>query len=181
MLMYKKIAITNRKLCPDLLEQIKKLENTDYDYIILREKDLHYTEYLSLAEKAIKISNKIILHNFVQASIDLNYKKIHLPLEVFKKEIPNIKDYKLIGVSTHNIAEAKEAELLGANYITASPIFKTKCKEDVEPKGLYWLKDVCLSVSIPVYALGGINEINAKSCIEYKAEGVCMMSNAMKI
>ena len=76
-------------------------------------------------------------------------------------------------------AEAKEAEKLGATYVTASPIFRTKCKEDVEPKGLYWLKEICKGVSIPVYALGGINNINARNCIEAGAEGVCTMSSAM--
>lgn len=35
-----KIAITNRKLCNNLLEQLEILNHSDYDYVILREKDL---------------------------------------------------------------------------------------------------------------------------------------------
>ena len=65
--MYKKIAITNRHLCKDLIEQIKKLHNSDYDYIVLREKDLIESEYIELAKKAIEISDKIILHTYISA------------------------------------------------------------------------------------------------------------------
>lgn len=177
--MYKKVAITNRNLCTDLLEQIKILDNSDFDYIILREKDLSLEEYTLLAEKAINLSHKIILHNYVEACETLDYKKIHLPLNTLRAYYTKIKGYEIIGASTHSITEAKEAEKLGSTYVTASPIFRTKCKEDVEPKGLYWLKEICKSVSIPVYALGGINNINAQNCIEAGAEGVCMMSSAM--
>ena len=178
--MFKKVAITNRQLCSDLMEQVKKLHSSDFDYIILREKDLPYKEYLYLAEKAIGISDKIILHTYVNACEELNYRKIHLPLDIFRREADKLHNYNIVGVSAHSLDEAKEAEILGAHYITASPIFRTKCKEDVEPKGLYWLKNICNNVSIPVYALGGINEINAQSCFDAKAEGVCMMSEAMK-
>ena len=177
--MYKKVAITNRKLCSDLFEQIKKLDKSDFDYIILREKDLSLEEYTILAESAVKLSPKIILHNYVQSCEKLNYKKIHLPLNVLRTEYSKLKEYEIIGASIHSLAEAKEAERLGASYVTASPIFRTKCKEDVDPKGLYWLKEICKGVSIPVYALGGINNINAQNCIEAGAEGVCMMSSAM--
>lgn len=178
--MYKKIAITNRKLCPDLLKQIKKLDISDYDYIILREKDLTIDEYTSLAEKAIESSHKIVLHYYLDACEILNYKKVHLPFNIFKREINRLNNFDIIGVSTHSIKEAVEAERLGASYITASHIFETKCKEGLAPKGIDWLKEICENVSIPVYALGGINENNAQSCIDAGASGVCMMSLAMK-
>lgn len=178
--MFKKVAITNRQICSNLPEQIKKLHNSDFDYIILREKDLPYEDYLSLAKTAIEISDKIILHTYIKACEELNYYKIHLPLDIFMQEASKLQGYELVGVSAHSLDEAKKAEILGAHYITVSPIFRTNCKKDVEPKGLYWLKNICNNVSIPVYALGGINNINAQSCFEAKAEGVCMMSEAMK-
>lgn len=178
--MYKKIAITNRKLCSDLLEQIKKLEISDYDYIILREKDLSLEEYISLAKKTVNISSKIILHNYITACENLKYNKIHLPFEVFKSELNRINNFEIIGVSIHSLDDAVEAERLGATYITASHIFETKCKEGLAPKGLDWLREICANVNIPVYALGGINKENAQSCIDTGAAGICMMSQAMK-
>lgn len=176
-----KIAITNRKLCSDLCTQLKILNASDYDLIILREKDLNSEEYTLLAKKALEISPKVILHTYISACESLDYYKIHLPFEAFEKNADRLKDYILKGVSIHSLSEAKRAEELGADYITASHIFSTDCKADLEPRGLKWLEEICNSVSIPVYALGGINSENAQDCIKAGAKGICMMSEAMKI
>ena len=101
------IAITNRKLTSDILKQIERLENSYFDYIILREKDIPLKDYISLAEKAINISGKIILHSHIEACEALNYRKIHLPLDIFKKNYTLIKNYDLKGVSIHSQKDAK--------------------------------------------------------------------------
>ena len=49
-----------------------------------------------------------------------------------------------------------------------------------EPRGLGFLKEVCESVDIDVYAIGGISKENMSSCIAAGAKGVCMMSGFMK-
>ncbi len=179
--MYKKIAVTNRKLCADFFSQLEILKRSDYDLVILREKDMSEAEYAVMAEKALKImGEKLILHTFIPVCEDLNCKRIHLPLALFEKNIDDISSFELKGASIHSIDEAKRAERLGADYITASHIFATDCKAGLEPKGLEWLSDIYSSVGIPVYALGGINENNAEDCIKAGADGVCMMSEAMK-
>ncbi len=172
-----KIAITNRHLCSDLLKRISELK--DYEMIILREKDLTRNEYFNIAKKAVKLNDKIVLHTFIDVALELNYKKIHLPYKDFIKNIKILKSFDIVGVSTHSVDEAINAEKLGADYVTSSHIFATDCKKDLEPKGLEFLKNVCESVNIPVYALGGINNENAHLCIEAGAKGVCMMSKAM--
>lgn len=50
----------------------------------------------------------------------------------------------------------KEAEQLGASYLTAGHIYATDCKRGLPPRGLGFLKEVCREVSIPVYGIGGI-------------------------
>ena len=55
------------------------------------------------------------------------------------------------------------------------------CKKGLAPRGLDFLHEVCSSVKIPVYAIGGIHEENMESCIQSGAAGVCMMSEYMKI
>lgn len=176
-----KIAITNRRLCDNLVEQLYNLNKSDFDYIILREKDLTEYEYLALAQKALEVSDKtIILHHFIDVALKLNYRKIHLSMKDLRNNISSLKHFDIIGASSHSLEEAKEAEKLGASYITASHIFATDCKKDLEPKGLNFLKEICQNINIPVYALGGINEENAPMCIKYGAKGVCMMSQAMK-
>lgn len=176
-----RIAITNRKLTDDLLRQIEILQRSDFRYIILREKDLPIDEYISLARKVLDISDKIILHTFIDAALELNYFKIHLPFGLFKENLDKIKDFEIKGVSVHSAEEAFYSQENKADYVTYSHIFATDCKKGLEPKGLKSLEKVCQRISIPVYALGGINEQNAQSCIDVGASGVCMMSQAMKL
>lgn len=187
MSLYKVIAFSNRKLCNrSLVEQIDriiKLEKTDM--FVLREKDLSEDEYEALAREVIKKCEEsnieCILHNYIDVAIRLKHYKIHLPLTVFKDNIDKLRDFKKVGVSTHSVEEAMFAEENGAAYITAGHIFKTECKKGVEPRGLKFLREVCNSVIIPVYAIGGINKNNEKQTIEEGASGICMMSEFMRI
>ncbi|GHU40488.1 hypothetical protein FACS1894111_01220 [Clostridia bacterium] len=86
----------------------------------------------------------------------------------------------LLGCSVHSVEEAKEAADLGASYLTAGHIFPTDCKKDLPPRGIQLIRNICEVVSIPVYALGGVNPLNAKECIQAGAAGVCMMSEFMQ-
>ena len=184
--MYNLLAITNRKLCSgDFLKQIERVANLNPMGIVLREKDLSQEEYKNMAISVIEIckKNKIncILHSHLDVAIELKVDKIHLPLQIMKSNLEKIKQFKVIGVSIHSVEEAKEAERLGATYITAGHIFKTDCKKGVPPRGINFLKDVCKNVSIPVYAIGGITDENFKDVLNAGAYGVCMMSSLMNI
>ena len=140
-----KIAITNRKLCNNLLEQLEILNHSDFDYVILREKDLTNQEYFSLAEKAMKICKKtLILHHFIDMAIELGFKNIHLSMTDLENAAEKLKYFDIIGASTHSLEDAKIAEKLGATYITASHIFATDCKKGLEPRGLDFLKNISI-------------------------------------
>lgn len=68
---------------------------------------------------------------------------------------------KLIGISTHNLAQATEAEAGGADYIGYGPVFPTATKENPDPVvGVSGLHEVRTKVRIPIVAIGGINAGN---------------------
>jgi thiamine-phosphate pyrophosphorylase len=79
------------------------------------------------------------------------------------------------------LEEAKTVQSLGATRLVTGHIFPTDCKKGVPPRGLEYLKTICQSVDIPVYAIGGITPENAHLTIGCGAKGVCMMSYLMKI
>ena len=89
------------------------------------------------------------------------------------------KKLSVLGASCHSAAEASEAEALGCTYITAGHIFNTDCKAGVPGRGTDFLKQICSRVSIPVYAIGGIDPANAAAVREAGAAGICVMSAAM--
>lgn len=180
MSMYKRICITNRKLCKDdFLERLKRLSlDKSIEYFILREKDLSLQEYISLANKIKPIlKDKLILHSYLEACKELNINRLHLPLYKLI-ENPEIKqNISLLGVSVHSLDEAFKAQNLGADYIIAGHIFNTACKPDLPARGLEFLQNICENINIPVYAIGGITPQNEHliTC----ANGVCMMQYFM--
>ncbi len=90
-----------------------------------------------------------------------------------------LSQFRILGASCHSVEDALEAQSLGCTYITAGHIFATDCKRGAPPRGLSFLREVCESVSIPVYAIGGINGENYPSVLEAGAAGACIMSGLM--
>ena len=199
MYLYKRIAVTNREIFFESHREVCRHGDYDAyaeyltelaavtDIIILREKDLNNDEYKDLAEKlfkALKLSKgrkgEIILHSHIKAAIQMNYKKIHLPIHIFQENLELLKGFEVTGVSVHSLEEACFAEANGAHYVVASHIFQTECKKDLTPKGLDFLTNICENIKIPVYALGGITKENELDTIYAGAFGACRMSDYMK-
>jgi thiamine-phosphate pyrophosphorylase len=89
-----------------------------------------------------------------------------LPLEAARKLAPQL----IIGVSTHNEAQARDAAAGGADYIGFGPCFVTTTKENPDPVvGLEKLTAVCRMVApLPVVAIGGIT---LERCAEVARSG----------
>lgn len=188
------VCVTNRKLVKayeengsflPFLEKIKEAAKKKPAFIILREKDLSPDDYKELAKKVFEICDgeklSCVLHYFYREAIELGAKKIHLPLHILEDMTEDEKKcFDVIGASTHSVEDARRAKELGASYITAGHVFATDCKKGLAPRGLRFLADVCESVDIDVYAIGGISENNMKQCISMGAKGVCMMSGFMR-
>ncbi len=67
---------------------------------------------------------------------------------------------KLIGVSTHNLDQAIAAVLAGANYLGCGPTFPSQTKDFNAFAGLDFLRAVAAEISLPAFAIGGIDESN---------------------
>ena len=180
------LCVTNRALCQeDFLVRIEKIAACRPAGIILREKDLPQEEYEPLAAAVMAICRNYqvpcVLHSFVQAALNLQAGALHLPLPLLRRLEPaEKKRFAILGASCHSVEDALEAQRLGCTYITAGHVFATDCKKGVPPRGLAFLQAVCQSVSIPVYAIGGIGSGNIASVRQAGAKGACVMSGLMQ-
>lgn len=179
------ICVTNRSLCgEDFLPRIEKIAKARPRAIILREKDLSEADYERLAAEVLAICERYgtpcVLHSFTGIARRLGAASIHLPLPILRRtDSSELSAFKTIGASCHSVEDAVEAERLGCTYITAGHIFATDCKRGVPPRGTEFLRTICKSVSIPVYAIGGISTENISAVRRAGAAGACMMSGLM--
>ena len=67
---------------------------------------------------------------------------------------------KIIGISCHNLKQAKKAREEGADYIGVGPVFPTPTKPEARALGLGVLKQIKKKIKIPLFAIGDINKSN---------------------
>jgi thiamine-phosphate pyrophosphorylase len=143
------------------------------DMIAYRDKstDNYTLNAKQFIQEAKKLNfQKILLHTDYYLAYQLKADGVHLKSTQFE----DIQKAKALGlwviISTHSLEEALDAELLGADMISYSPIFATPNKG--KPKGLEALNEVTSILSIPVIALGGIlTQEQLILCEENGAEG----------
>jgi thiamine-phosphate pyrophosphorylase len=85
---------------------------------------------------------------------------------------------KLLGVSTHNIAQVRAAATSGvADYLAIGPVFATGSKENPDPAvGLEGVRAARALTDLPLVAIGGISRDVARSVLDAGANAVSVIS-----
>lgn len=177
--------VTDRKLTSgrDLLWVLEQALQGGVKGVQLREKDLGGGELFYLAEKVKVLCDahhaSLLINDRVDVAMAVDADGVHLagasiPVQTARRLIG---DHKLIGVSTHSLAQAKAAELAGADFIVFGPVYFTPSKAPFgEPQGLGPLKKVVEKISIPVYPIGGIKADNIAEVRAAGTMGVSLIS-----
>jgi thiamine-phosphate pyrophosphorylase len=74
---------------------------------------------------------------------------------------------KIIGVSTHNIQQARQAVLDGANYLGVGPVFFSKTKSFDSIAGLDFVRQVSSEIQLPAFAIGGVTLSNVAEIVQH--------------
>lgn len=185
---FRLLLISNRNLCKH-----KSLEETaniafasGVKAIQLREKDLSSSELLILAKKlrkaALKHSVKLIINERLDIAMLVKADGVHSSEKgIQAKDVKKFNKNLIVCKSTHSVKSAVDAEKNGYDYIIAGPVFRTASKIKYgKPLGLSFLKEICSSVKIPVFAIGGINPKRAEKCIKAGAHGVAVIGAIFK-
>lgn len=177
------IAVTDRRIsaAPDPMEQLERIADAGPDMIILREKDLTEPEYGRMAEECARLCRgrdvRLCVNSFTGVAERLGLEDVNIPYG----SLMGLGDIRSrnVWVSVHTKEEAVEAERLGATHLIYGNVFGTSCKPGLRGKGLEALRDVCGSVGIPVFAIGGMDASNSRPAIDSGCRGVCIRSGLM--
>jgi len=166
----KKYLITSREFYTDTPAVFRGILQEQFvkhmpDFALYRDKanphyDVQADHFVEVCRNFMGL--KSFLHQEYELAASLGANGVHLTSTQFNK-IQNAKSLGLeVIISTHTKEEVLQAQKLGADYVTYSPIFATPGKG--EPKGVENLEELVKDVDIKVFALGGIideEEVNA--------------------
>jgi thiamine-phosphate diphosphorylase len=87
---------------------------------------------------------------------------------------------KLLGVSTHNLEQFKEAAATSADYVAVGPVFSTSSKANPDPVvGIEFIRSVRALTGKPIVAIGGITLERAAKVIQAGADSVAVISDIL--
>ncbi len=177
-------AVTDRSWVgiQTLLEQIESSLLGGTTLVQLREKDLSDCEFIQEAISVKRLCERfgvpLLINDNVNVALRSGADGVHLgqddlPLQEARKMLgPN----KIIGISTHTVEEAMEAEQGGADYVGVGSVFATQTKLDANVLSIDYIREICQAVTIPVVAIGGIKEENMDVLRNTGVAGIAVVS-----
>lgn len=177
-------GISCRLLFPELSvkDYLQFLFQTTAHILQWREKDLEEAAsrpWVRLAVALARDSGKFLtVNSLVELALEEGAAGAHLPSSASLAKARRLREQAgrqgfLLGKSTHSLEEARAAEQEGADYIFLGPIFEPLSKEATRPPlGLDLLRCAAESLSIPVFALGGIQKSNLQAVLDTGVAGV---------
>jgi len=171
--------LTHRQICQRALDAGVRV-------IQLREKAMSKRELFREAVYIRRLTRRynaiFIINDYVDIALLVDAEGVHLgqddlPLREARRILGR---ERLIGISTHTLRQAIEAEHGGADYIGYGPVFYTGTKQAGRPRGIGSLKRVVGRVNIPVVAIGGITIENSKDVLDAGAHAVAMISGILR-
>jgi thiamine-phosphate pyrophosphorylase len=183
--------ITDTRIsCLSHAQQVAQLGKGGARLIQLREKHLVPRSFYREAQAAVQQARKsgvcLIINDRPDIALVVGADGVHLGQDDLPAEAARalLGAHAIIGLSTHNVAQAEAAAKLPVDYIAIGPIFTSVTKVKVNPEptvGLDELRRVRDVVgTMPVVAIGGITADNAAQVMAAGADAVAVISALLR-
>lgn len=180
MLLY---AVTDRSWLGDktLADQVEETLKGGATFIQLREKELDFDAFVKEARAIKKLTDAynipFVINDAVDVALAVDADGVHVGQDdsdagALREQLGD----KIIGVSADTVELARKAEADGADYIGVGAIYSTATKTDAEVVAFETIAAICKAVTIPVVAIGGLNETNILSLTGTGVDGVALVS-----
>ncbi len=142
-----------------------------------------YAQALALRQAAKEVGACLIVNDRCDLALAVHADGVHLgqddlPIADARRLLG---PEKLIGLSTHNPEQVREAAELKPDYIGFGPIFSTATKADHDPVvGLEGLRAARALTTLPMFAIGGITADRVNDIIAAGANGIAVISAILK-
>ena len=168
-----------------VVEYARELANGGVTVLQYRNKAGTAREMLSDARAiraALGDGASLILNDRADICIASNYNGVHVGQDDLSPQGARtvIGDHRILGVSTHNLDQFKEADSGPADYIAYGPVFATASKQNPDPVvSIEGIRAARAATRKPLVAIGGITRANARSVIDAGADSVAVISDLL--
>jgi thiamine-phosphate pyrophosphorylase len=121
-------------------------------------------------------NSKLIINDDPLLAMDVQADGVHLGQDDMPYDLVRqlVGEKMIIGLSTHNIEQVKQANILKSDYIGMGPVYKTPTKVIADPAlGVSYLKEMMNHNKLPFVAIGGIDLSNVKDVLLTGAKNIC--------
>jgi thiamine-phosphate pyrophosphorylase len=150
----------------DFKESMRAFADAGVDLFQLRDKACDGRQLVQYARAAIeslsRSSARVIINDRIDVALASGAAGVHLGQEdLTLQDARRMAGSQMwIGVSTHSLEQAVAAERAGADYIGCGPTFPSRTKSFSEFPGTRLISEVAATVSLPAFAIGGIDANN---------------------
>ncbi|HYS17159.1 MAG TPA: thiamine phosphate synthase [Candidatus Binatia bacterium] len=150
--------------------------------IQLREKEWPSGRLLPLAERlrdrCRRAGVTFIVNDRVDLAIAVGADGVHLGQDDLPARAarPLLRPGMVMGRSTHSLAQAREAQAEGADYIAVGSMFPTRTKPDFQLVGPELIRTIRSQTKAPLVGIGGVTRENVAEVIRAGADGVAVIS-----
>lgn len=151
----------------------------------LREKGLDHDAFVEKAEKVKNLAQKFnvpfIINDNIDVAVQIGADGVHIGQgDVSVRQAREaLGPDKIIGVTCKTVEQALRAEAESADYIGSGAVFGSITKSDTSRLDHKILDDICKAISIPVVAIGGINEENILELQGTGVDGAAVVSSIL--
>lgn len=172
-------SVARGRQLPELLEAVLAGGGR---LVQLREKEMPLSELLPLTQRLVRRCREVGATLIVNDRADLALAAGAHGLHVGQDDLPApharavLAPGMLLGVSTHDPEQARQAVRDGADYVAVGSIFPTTSKAGFQLVGPDLIRRVRPDVSVPLVGIGGITADNASAVLAAGADSVAVIS-----
>ena len=157
------------------------------DLIQIRAKGLPQEDVARMAEAIFPVTHAagvgLVINDFPEIARQIGAPACHLGQEDFfdagyktARQVTGTRGELMLGLSTHTPAQAERALQASPDYIAIGPVYATGTKPTVRPVTLDYVRWAAAHVSIPWFAIGGINLQTVDAVLAAGATRICVVS-----
>jgi thiamine-phosphate pyrophosphorylase len=166
----------------DHTEAVTKVIKAGAGIVQLRDKVSKKKELVEIGQRISDLCRDngvlFIINDYLDLALAVDADGLHVGLEDLPPGIVRrlLNQDMILGCSIRTVEAAREAIILGANYLGVGGMFPTTSKKDNEVIGTAGLRAIRNAVDVPLVAIGGISAGNITEVIEAGADAIAVIS-----